>query len=248
MVGNRRFESALSAYATSAGPTQTHVESACIERIVRQFMPACVLERTTVVGPKQPQCLTFCVVVADRPDARMLWKVDGHTIKLFVSGVASLRKQLRHGGPEDLVRSLSGARFVHGDRRLADELQASARETLRSAPPAPTGERLFDMRSLPFDLLREFEGQRTRDLIGAGLVLARLIITSVDAYCARNRIWAHACSDGPSVIRTHDARVAEMLERVMIAPLSSTCADPSALEELICALAGRESFDHEMSL
>jgi hypothetical protein len=240
-----RFDDALDSYAASS-VQETGMRDACVAQIVKAFLPACVLlEGPVSHRTSPPDHLAFCVVVQDRPSARMRWKVADCRVDLLISDTASLLRQLKAAFPYHLVRAYARASYLHGDRKLASRLQELARMAVRVPAPPPSDPLGFRVRTEPFDLLRAFEAVRRKDRTAAGLVLAQLVSVSVEAYFAMNRIWACEPEGVADAIRSRDPRAAEFLDRVVAATVSSLCRDMRPLEDLVAALAGQQRFDRE---
>ena len=236
---------AINAYTakSTTGRANDDAVDGSIAKIIRHLAPACIMRNR---APARSQsALYFLVIVTDRPDGKMRWRIHGTAVHLHIANVESLRKQLSAGYPPALIRICSTAEYVHGDQRLAREMQSLAQKVLQSA--APSGRAAFHVqaRNTPFDLLREFESLCETDPTAAGLVGMKAVIAALHAYGALNPRLTGGIRGLLNEIERVDPQASAMLSTVLETAPCALSGKRHTIENIVKRILGSEQFDCE---
>lgn len=214
----------------------------CLERLsTRYTVLALFLGGSAVNRPGRALDADVCAIVREDAMERARVYVAGVPVDVFVCGAERLDSDLKKGGlHQHVVRLFATGKHLYGDKSVSDASQSSARRLLRGPAPVASKHAVFAHRSRPFNLLRKFRDVCDEDSATAGLIVAELVQSSVEAYFALNRIWTIGIRERMSVIADHNAPGANALRQVIEAPLTTLCQQPQLLEEMVHLLVGAE--------
>lgn len=216
---------------------------ASVAKIIRHLAPACIMRSRPAA--RSQGALHFCVIVVDRPDGKMRWRIRGTTIHLHIANVESLRKQLSAGYPPALVRICSTAEYVHGDQRVAREVQELAQKALQYAAPKGKAAFYVQARNTPFDLLREFGSLRETDAAAAGLAGMKAVVSALHAYGALNPRLTGGMRGLMNALERTDPEASAMLSTVLQTAPCALASKQYLVEGIVKRILGSEQFDCE---
>ena len=249
MLSHRRvFSRVAEARNAYLLPTKQNVPELApfISDICAMFVPVSILQasQTGLNSPRNSNHVNLLVVVVDRPNATMRWKNGEMTADLHVGNLSKLRLDLRKGESHEATRLYGSAGFVHGDDGVARELIDTARDRLLNVPATLSGTSLFKARTDSFDLLSSYLSLQSRKSVGGGVVLSKLISSSIDAFIARNKIWQPNVGLIHLVIRERDPECADILESVLNSSVEQLRDQPELIVKLVHSLAGLPQIDY----
>lgn len=228
----------------------TKIVKACVERLATRYtVDALLLGGSAAMHPERALDADVCAVVRQDVIQRARIEVAGISVDLFVCGKGLLERNFKNGRADHhLVRLFAAAEHLHGDKSVSDALQAQARVALRSPAPASSKQSAFAHCSRPFNLLRKFQDVRLEDSPTAGLIVAELVHSCVEAYFALNRLWTVGIRERISVIAAHNPQGADALRLVIQTPLPVLCSRPEILETMVRLLVGEELAEEDIWL
>ncbi|HET9096658.1 MAG TPA: hypothetical protein VFN37_08355, partial [Candidatus Baltobacteraceae bacterium] len=213
-----------------------------LSRCPRNPSQPIVLGGSAATHPQRALDADVCAVVREDIMQRARIDIDGASIDLFVGGRERLERDFKSGGVhQHLVRLFATGKHLYGDKSATDALQRQARVALRSPAPAPSKQSVFEHRSRPFNLLHKFKTVCGDDPATAGLIVAELVHSCVEAYFALNRIWTIGVRERIAVIAMHNPNGAVALRQVTQTPLSALRENPQPLDEMVALLVGEQS-------
>lgn len=221
-----------------------HVEIAngCLERLANRYsVYALLLGGSAATHPERALDADVCAVVREDVMERARVTAANVPVDLFICGAERLKADFKKGGlHQHMVTLFATGKHLYGDKAMSEVLQSMARITLRSPAPAPSEQAAFAHRSRPFNLLCKFRDLCKDDPATAGLIVAELVHSSVEAYFALNRIWTIGIRERMAVIAAHNRQGADALRQVMETPLQTLCEEPELLEGMVQLLVGDE--------